>query len=97
MLAPIGKAATTFSTISGGTAPCSGAGDHAPCSTFITRFRNLAAPLTVARPMRTSTQNAAAPASPAPIEVGNRWEELAGQAEARIGDCLWPSSPFRIG
>ena len=23
-----------------------------------------------------------------PLDVGNRWEELADKAEARIGDCL---------
>jgi hypothetical protein len=56
------------------------------------RFRNLAAPLTVASPdVYIDVQNAAAMLfrlQRLGVEVGNRWEELADKAEARIGDCL---------
>jgi tetratricopeptide (TPR) repeat protein len=59
---------------------------------YDTRFRNLAAPLTVASPdVYIDVQNAAAMLfrlQRIGVEVGNRWEELADKAEARIGDCL---------
>ena len=56
------------------------------------RFRNLAAPLTVATPdLYIDVQNAASMLfrlQRLGVDVGNRWEELADKAEARIGDCL---------
>ena len=59
---------------------------------YDTRFRNLAAPLTVAAPdVYIDVQNAAAMLfrlRRLGVEVGNRWEELADKAEARIGDCV---------
>ena len=55
------------------------------------RFRNLAAPLTVASPdVYIDVQNAASilfRLQRLGVDVGNRWEELADKAEARIGDC----------
>ena len=58
---------------------------------YDTRFRNLAAPLTVASPdVYIDVQNAASMLfrlQRIGVEVGNRWEELADKAEARIGDC----------
>ena len=68
-------------------------GDHAAVlDLYDTRFRNLAAPLTVASPdVYIDVQNAAAMLfrlQRLGVEVGNRWEELADKAEARIGDCL---------
>ena len=58
---------------------------------YDTRFRNLAAPLTVASPdVYIDVQNAASMLfrlQRLGIDVGNRWEELADKAEARIGDC----------
>ena len=59
---------------------------------YDTRFRNLAAPLTVASPdVYIDVQNAAATLfrlQRLGVDVGNRWEELADKAEARIGDCV---------
>jgi len=68
-------------------------GDHAAVlELYDTRFRNLAAPLTVASPdVYIDVQNAAAMLfrlQRLGVDVGNRWEELADKAEARIGDCL---------
>ncbi|HSQ82684.1 MAG TPA: tetratricopeptide repeat protein [Casimicrobiaceae bacterium] len=67
-------------------------GDHAAAlDLYDTRFRNLAAPLTVAAPdVYIDVQNAASMLfrlQRLGIDVGNRWEELADKAEARIGDC----------
>ena len=59
---------------------------------YDTRFRNLAAPLTVASPdVYIDVQNAAAMLfrlQRLGVDVGDRWDELADKAEARIGDCL---------
>jgi len=59
---------------------------------YDTRFRNLAAPLTVAAPdVYIDVQNAASMLfrlERLGVDVGNRWEELADKAEARIGDCV---------
>jgi hypothetical protein len=59
---------------------------------YDTRFRNLAAALTVAAPdVYIDVQNAASMLfrlQRLGVDVGNRWEELADKAEARIGDCL---------
>ncbi len=59
---------------------------------YDTRFRNLASPLTVAQPdVYIDVQNAAAMLfrlERLGVDVGDRWEELADKAEARIGDCL---------
>jgi tetratricopeptide (TPR) repeat protein len=68
-------------------------GDHAAVlDLYDTRFRNLAAPLTVASPdVYIDVQNAAAilfRLERLGVDVGERWEELADKAEARIGDCL---------
>lgn len=58
---------------------------------YDTRFRNLAAPLTVAAPdVYIDVQNAASMLfrlQRLGLDVGQRWEELADKAEARIGDC----------
>jgi tetratricopeptide (TPR) repeat protein len=58
---------------------------------YDTRFRNLAAPLTVASPdVYIDVQNAASVLfrlQRLGVDVGDRWEELADKAEARIGDC----------
>ena len=58
---------------------------------YDTRFRNLEAPLTVASPdVYIDVQNAASMLfrlERLGVDVGNRWEELADKAEARIGDC----------
>src|SRR5262245_20616980 len=55
------------------------------------RFRNLAAPLTVASPdVYIDVQNATSMLfrlERLGVDVGRRWEELADKAEARIGDC----------
>ena len=68
-------------------------GDHtAVLELYDTRFRNLSAPLTIAAPdVYIDVQNAAAMLfrlQRLGVDVGNRWEELADKAEARIGDCL---------
>ena len=68
-------------------------GDHAVVlELYDTRFRNLAAPLTVASPdVYIDVQNAASMLfrlQRLGVDVGNRWEELADKAEARIGDCV---------
>ena len=68
-------------------------GDHiAVLELYDTRFRNLAAPLTVASPdVYIDVQNAASMLfrlQRLGVDVGDRWEELADKAEARIGDCL---------
>ena len=56
------------------------------------RFRNLAAPLTQAQPdLYIDVQNAASMLfrlERLGIDVGDRWNEIADKAEARIGDCL---------
>jgi tetratricopeptide (TPR) repeat protein len=56
------------------------------------RFRNLASPLVQALPdLYIDLQNAASMLfrlTRQGVDVGGRWEELADQAEARIGDCL---------
>lgn len=67
-------------------------GDHAAAlDLYDTRFRNLAAPLTVASPdVYIDVQNAASMLfrlQRLGVDVGKRWEELADKAEARIGDC----------
>jgi len=68
-------------------------GNHAVVlDLYDTRFRNLEAPLTVDSPdVYIDVQNAASALfrlERLGIDVGNRWEELADKAEARIGDCL---------
>jgi tetratricopeptide (TPR) repeat protein len=59
---------------------------------YDSRFRNLAAPLTVASPdVYIDVQNAASTLfrlQRLGVDVGDRWEELADKAEARIGDCV---------
>ena len=67
-------------------------GDYAAAlELYDTRFRNLAAPLTVASPdVYIDVQNAASMLfrlQRLGVDVANRWEELADKAEARIGDC----------
>ncbi len=67
-------------------------GEHATVlELYDTRFRNLAAPLTVASPdVYIDVQNAASVLfrlERLGVDVGGRWEELADKAEARIGDC----------
>jgi tetratricopeptide (TPR) repeat protein len=67
-------------------------GDHdVVLELYDTRFRDLAAPLTVASPdVYIDVQNAASilfRLQRLGVDVGNRWEELADKAEARIGDC----------
>jgi len=56
------------------------------------RFRNLQSPLTQALPdLYIDVQNAASMLfrlELVGIEVGNRWDEIADKAEARVGDCL---------
>jgi tetratricopeptide (TPR) repeat protein len=56
------------------------------------RFRDLAAPLTKAQPdLYIDVQNAASMLFRLElqgVDVGDRWNELADKAEARIGDCL---------
>ena len=68
-------------------------GDYAAAiELYDTRFRNLAAPLTIASPdVYIDVQNAAAMLfrlQRLGVDVGNRWVELADKAEARIGDCV---------
>jgi tetratricopeptide (TPR) repeat protein len=68
-------------------------GDHAGAlELYDTRFRNLQAPLTVASPdVYIDIQNAASMLfrlQRLGVDVGQRWEELADKAEARIGDCV---------
>ena len=59
---------------------------------YDTRFRSLDAPLTQAVPdLYIDVQNAASMLFRLErhgVAVGDRWEELADKAEARIGDCL---------
>ena len=67
-------------------------GDHAAVlELYDTRFRDLAAPLTVASPdVYIDVQNAASilfRLQRLGVDIGNRWEELADKAEVRIGDC----------
>ncbi len=67
-------------------------GDHAAVlELYDTRFRDLAGPLTVASPdVYIDVQNAASMLfrlQRLGVDIGNRWEELADKAEARIGDC----------
>jgi tetratricopeptide (TPR) repeat protein len=56
------------------------------------RFRNLASPLTQAQPdLYIDVQNAASMLFRLELlglDVGDRWNEIADKAEARIGDCL---------
>jgi hypothetical protein len=56
------------------------------------RFRNLSSPLTEALPdLYIDVQNAASMLfrlERQGIDIGNRWNDLADKAEARIGDCL---------
>ena len=68
-------------------------GDHAAVlELYDTRFRDLTAPLTVAAPdVYIDVQNAASMLfrlQRLGVDVGDRWEELADKAEARIGDCV---------
>ena len=68
-------------------------GNHAAVlDLYDSRFRNLAAPLTVDSPdVYIDVQNAASALfrlQRLGVDVGDRWEELADKAEARIGDCL---------
>lgn len=68
-------------------------GNHAVVlELYDTRFRDLEAPLTVDSPdVYIDVQNAASALfrlQRLGVDVGNRWEELADKAEARIGDCL---------
>ncbi len=68
-------------------------GDHrAALELYDTRFRDLTAPLTVAAPdVYIDVQNAAAMLfrlQRLGVDVGERWDELADKAEARIGDCV---------
>jgi len=68
-------------------------GDYAAVlELYDTRFRNLNGPLTVASPdVYIDVQNAAAMLfrlQRLGVDVGDRWEELADKAEARISDCL---------
>ena len=67
-------------------------GNHAAVlDLYDSRFRNLAAPLTVAAPdVYIDVQNAASMLfrlQRIGVDVGKRWDELADKAEARIGDC----------
>jgi tetratricopeptide (TPR) repeat protein len=59
---------------------------------YDTRFRDLSAPLTQAQPdLYIDVQNAASMLfrlERLGIDVGDRWNEIADKAEARIGDCL---------
>jgi tetratricopeptide (TPR) repeat protein len=59
---------------------------------YDTRFRNLSSPLTSAQPdVYIDVQNAASMLfrlERLGVDVGERWQELADKAEARIGDCL---------
>ncbi|MGE0417596.1 MAG: tetratricopeptide repeat protein [Acetobacteraceae bacterium] len=68
-------------------------GDHAAVlDLYDTRFRDLASPLVQAVPdLYIDLQNAASMLfrlARHGVDVGNRWEEIADKAEARIGDCL---------
>ncbi|MBK9606630.1 MAG: tetratricopeptide repeat protein [Betaproteobacteria bacterium] len=68
-------------------------GNHAAVlELYDTRFRDLAGALTVASPdVYIDVQNAASMLfrlQRLGVDVGNRWEELADKAEARIGDCV---------
>ncbi len=59
---------------------------------YDTGFRDLAAPLTQAQPdLYIDVQNAVSMLyrlARLGVDVGDRWEELADKAEARVGDCL---------
>ena len=59
---------------------------------YDTSFRDMASPVTQAMPdLYIDVQNAASMLFRLRrhgVDVGNRWEELADKAEARIGDCL---------
>jgi tetratricopeptide (TPR) repeat protein len=61
------------------------------------RFRNLGSPLTASQPdLYIDVQNAASMLfrlERQGVDVGNRWNEIADRAEARVGDCL---SPFTL-
>lgn len=59
---------------------------------YDTGFRNLESPVTQMQPdLYIDCQNAASMLfrlERQGVDIGQRWEELAGKAEARIGDCL---------
>ncbi|WP_431304430.1 tetratricopeptide repeat protein [Sediminicoccus sp. BL-A-41-H5] len=68
-------------------------GEHAEVlRLYDTGFRNLESPVTQMQPdLYIDCQNAASMLfrlERQGVDVGNRWEELAEKAEARIGDCL---------
>ena len=68
-------------------------GEHAQVrDLYDTRFRNLDSPVTQMQPdLYIDCQNAASMLfrlQRQGVDVGERWEELAEKAEARIGDCL---------
>lgn len=68
-------------------------GDYATVlDLYDTRFRDLAAPLTVESPdVYIDVQNAASALfrlQRLGVDIGERWEELADKAEERIGDCV---------
>jgi tetratricopeptide (TPR) repeat protein len=68
-------------------------GEHAEVlHLYDTGFRNLDSPVTQMQPdLYIDCQNAASMLfrlERQGVDVGNRWEELAEKAEARIGDCL---------
>ncbi|MBS7790710.1 tetratricopeptide repeat protein [Roseococcus sp. SDR] len=68
-------------------------GEHAEVlHLYDTGFRNLESPVTQMQPdLYIDCQNAASMLfrlERQGVDVGNRWEELAEKAEARIGDCL---------
>ena len=68
-------------------------GDHAAVLALYDRqFRDLASPLVEAMPdLYIDVQNAASMLwrlARHGVDVGDRWDELADKAEARIGDCL---------
>ena len=90
-----GTAATTCCIICGGTARCfiSSGASSTRCSISTTSASAISpAPLTQAQPdLYIDVQNAASMLFRLEllgIDVGDRWNEIADKAEARIGDCL---------
>ena len=90
-----GRAATTCCIICGGTARCfiSSGASSTRCSISTTSASAISpAPLTQAQPdLYIDVQNAASMLFRLEllgIDVGERWNEIADKAEARIGDCL---------